>query len=474
MRRANQMDRKRSMWIVSLLTLLALVLAGCAAPAAPAAPAVGTAEATAATATEAATEAAAEAPAGAAGEGAPVEITLWHMEQPTQRVERIQQLIDEFNAANPGIVVKQEPQNWGEIYTKAPAAVAAGNAPELLFAIPDFTPILKDLGQVQPMEDFVAEMDGLYSFYPAAVEQYTYDDHTWALPLYNMAQSLWYRPSVFAAAGIEPPTTWDEWLAAAEKLTTEGQYGIGLPANKQLYTDQVVYDFMVNAGADEIYNEDGTLRFNNPQTVAAYDFYSRMYKFSPPDSANWTWGEAEACFANRTCAMVPQFTVITTYDTQAEGDAADLGVMPFPHSADVESSGTVAYVNGVMLLTDDGAKQEAAKEFLRFVLKPGNYGRFLNMEPGLFLPVTEAGAADETFWNDPLAVKYQTQIETMVENAKAGRLFGFTNGNTFPSIASISAQNLLAQTLQMVVIDGQSAADAVAEGQTLMEEAVSE
>jgi multiple sugar transport system substrate-binding protein len=396
------------------------------------------------------------------------------MEQPTQRVERIQQLIDEFNAANPGIVVKQEPQNWGEIYTKAPAAIAAGNAPDLLFAIPDFTPILKDLGKVQPMDDFVAEMDKEYKFYPTAVEPYTYDGHTWALPLYNMAQSIWYRKSVLEAAGIEVPTTWDELLAAAEKLTADGKYGIGLPANKQLYTDQVVYDMMVNAGADEIYNADGTLRFNNPQTVEAYDFYSKLHKFSPPDSTNWTWGEAEACFANKTCAMVPQFTVITTYDTQAEGDAGDLGVMAIPHAASVDKSGTIAYANGVMLLTEDQAKQDAAKEFLRYVLKPGNYGRFLNMEPGLFLPVTEAGAADETFWNDPLAVKYKSQIETMVENAKNGRLFGFTNGNTFPSIAAISAQNMLAQVLQKVVIDGMPAADAVAEGQKMMEETISQ
>lgn len=440
---------------MSILLLVAVALwalAGCAMPTAPAA------------------SSGAETGAGSA----PVEVKIWHMEQPPHRVERIQQLIDEFNAANPGIVVSQEPQNWGEIYTKAPAAVAAGNAPELLFAIPDFTPILNRLGKVQPMEDFVAEMDALYTFYPSAVEPYTYDDHTWAVPLYNMAHSMWYRKSVFAEAGITPPTTWDELLVAVEALTQEGQYGIGLPANKQLYTDQVVYDFMVNAGADEIYNEDGTLRFNNPQTVEAYDFYRQLYQFSPPDSPNWTWGEAEACFANRTCAIIPQFTVITTYDTQAEGDPEDLGVMAIPHSANVDASGTIAYSNAVMLLTEDPAKQAAAQEFLRFLLAPGNYGRFLNMEPGLFLPVTEAGSQDESFWNDPLAVKYQSQLETMVENAKNGRLFGFTNGNTFPSIAAISAQNLVAQTLQLVVIDGMAAADAVAEGQRLMEEALTE
>jgi multiple sugar transport system substrate-binding protein len=440
-----------TLWLV-LLALLSLALAACAAPVAPPAE-----------------EGAAAAPAAG---GEPVEVVLWHMEQPPHRVERIQTLIDEFNEANPGIVVSQEPQNWGEIYTKAPAAIAAGNAPDLLFAIPDFTPLLKDLGAVQAMDDFVAEMDGLYSFYPTAVEPYSYDGGTWALPLYNMAHSLWYRNSVLEEAGIEPPTTWDEWLAAVEALTTDGQYGIGLPSNKQLYTDQTVYDFMVNNGADEIYNEDGTLRFNNPATVEAYDFYNQLYQFSPPDSPGWTWGEAEACFANRTCAMILQFTVITTYDTQAEGDAADLGVVAIPHSANVDGSGTIAYSNGVMMLTDDAAKQEAAKEFLRFLLMPENYGRFLNMEPGLFLPVTEAGAEAESFWNDPLVVKYQSQIETMIENSTAGRLFGFTNGNTFPSIAAISAQNLVAQTLQMVTIDGMDPGAAVEAGQALMEEAI--
>lgn len=408
----------------------------------------------------------------AAAQDEPVEVTLWHMEQPPHRVERVQELIDEFNEANPDVVVTQEVQSWGDIYQKAPAAVAAGNAPEMLFAIPDFTPILKDLGQLQDMSEFVAELDEQHSFYSTAVEPYSYDEGVWAVPLYNMAHSLWYRKSAFEEAGVEPPTTWDEWLAAAETLTTEDQYGIGLPANRQLYTDQTVYDLMVNAGADEIYNEDGSLRFDNPQTVAAYDFYNQLYQFSPPDSPNWTWGEAEACFASGSCAMILQFTVITTYDTQAEGDPEDLGVMAIPHSDDVEESDTIAYSNGVMFLTDDPARLEASQRFVSFLLEPENYGRFLNMEPGLFLPVTEAGAEAESFWNDPLVVKYQSQVETMIENSTNGRLFGFTGGNTFPSIASISAQNLLAQTLQMVVIDDMPPEEAVAEGQALMEEAI--
>lgn len=407
-------------------------------------------------------------PAAALAQDA-VEVTLWHMEQPPHRVARVQELIDAFNAANPGIVVKQEPQNWGEVYAKTPAALAAGQGPDMLFAIPDFTPILKDIGALTSVEDFVKELDEKHDFVDSTVEAYSYDGGVWAVPLYNMAMNLWYRKSVLEAAGVEVPTTWDEWRAAAEKLSVDGVSGMGLPANKQLYTDQTIYSVMVNGGATEIYNEDGTLRFDNPETVGAYEFYTDLHQFSPADSTSWTWGEAEACFSSQTCAMVMQFSVIATYDTQAEGDAADLGVAAIP-SKDGGEHNTISYANAVMLLSTDEAKMEASKKFVSFLLEPENYGRFLNMEPGLFMPVTADGAEAETFWSDPMVEKYREQIETVIENSQNGRLFGFTSGRTFPSIAAISAQNIIAETLQSIVVSGQSAAEAVAAGQARMEE----
>jgi multiple sugar transport system substrate-binding protein len=195
-----------------------------------------------------------------------------------------------------------------------------------------------------------------------------------------------------------------------------------------------------------------------------------MLAFSAPDATNWTWGEAEACFASRACGMILQFTVISTYDTQAEGDAADLGVAPIPTADGSAEPGTIAYANAVMILAKDEARRKASERFIRFLLKPENYGRFLNMEPGLFMPVTATGAVAETFWGDPMAQKYRAQIETVIENGAGGRLFGFTSGRVFPGIAAISAQNVLAETLQMIVVGGMSPADAVAAGQARMAE----
>lgn len=407
---------------------------------------------------------------GAANAQEPVEIMLWHMEQPPHRVERIQEVIDSFNEEHPDIKVSQEPQNWGEVYAKAPAAVSSGAGPDMLFAIPDFTPILKGIGALESVEDFVDELDAEHDFIDSAVDSYSYDDGVWAVPLYNMSMSMWYRKSVFEEAGIEVPETWSEWKEAAETLSSDETYGIGLPVNKQLYTDQTVYSFMVNGGASEIFDEDGALRFDNPETVAAYEAYAELQAMSPPDSTSWTWGEAEACFASASCGMVLQFTTISTYDSQAEGDAEDLGVAPIPHADDEDGHNTISYANAVMLLSEEEEKREASKTFISWLLEPENYGRFLNMEPGLFLPITADGAEAESYWDDPLAEKYQSQIEAMIENSRNGMLFGFTSGRTFPSIAPISAQNILAETLQGVVVDETPASEAVAAGEDRMRE----
>jgi len=402
---------------------------------------------------------------------APVEVTVWHMEQPPHRVERIQSLLDAFNASHPDIVVKQEPQNWGEIYAKAPAALSANAGPDMLFAIPDFAPILKNIGALTSVADFVAKLDAKHKFVPSTVQSYSYDDGVWAVPLYNMTMNLWYRKSDFEAAGLKVPTTWTEWEAAATALSKDGVYGVGVPANKQLYTDQTIYSLMVNGGATELYNEDGTLRFDNPETVASFDFYTKLNKLSPPDSTSWTWGEAEACFVSKSCGMIMQFSVISTYDTQGGGDAADLGVAPIPHADGQEGNNTIAYANAVMLLSKDEAKRQASETFIAWLLEPENYGKFLNMEPGLFMPVTEDGATAESFWSDPMVQKYKPQIEAVIANGKNGKLFGFTSGRTFPSIAAISAQNLIAGTLQDIVVNGKDAASAVAAGQAAMVEA---
>lgn len=123
-----------------------------------------------------------------------------------------------------------------------------------------------------------------------------------------------------------------------------------------------------------------------------------------------------------------------------------------------------------MFLSKDEARRAASQRFISFLLEPENYGRFLNMEPGLFFPVTADGAKAESLWSDPMVQKYRSQIETIIANSANGKLFGFTSGRVFPAISAISAQNVLAETLQNIVVNGSETAAAVTAGQARMTE----
>jgi len=153
------------------------------------------------------------------------------------------------------------------------------------------------------VDDIIASLDSKHGFLDAALEPYKYDGQTWAVPIFGMVQVLWYRNDLLQAANVEPPKTWAELKAAAEKLTSGSQYGIALPASKSMATDQVLYSFLVSGGAKHVINGNNEITFDNEKTVAAYQMYSDLMKFSPPDSNTYQWGEPQALFNSGSVAM---------------------------------------------------------------------------------------------------------------------------------------------------------------------------
>ena len=407
---------------------------------------------------------------GAAEDGV-TQITLWHMEEPPNRVDRFNEVIEAFNKANPDIKVTAQVQSWDDAYSKFPAAIQAGNGPDLLFTLPDYTTLIKDLGVVQPVDDILAKLDEKHQFIDAAVTPYQYEDKTWALPVYGMVQALWYRKDLFAEANLEAPKTWDELVNAAKVLTKDGQYGIALPASKSMATDQVVYSFLVAAGAKNIIDGENNITFNTPESVKAYETYEELMKYSPKDSNTYTWGEPQAQFNTGKAVMaIEKGQYLAPFEAESGKPASELGVVPMP-VADSGEEGSIYYSNGVMVLSDDEKKQEAIAKFFDYLYEPDTYAQFLNAEPGLFLPVTQSVLDSETYWNDPVISTYKDQVQVLLDASEKGQLFGFTDGVS-SSIGKIAGPNFIAQTLEEVVVNGKSPKEAVEWGQKQMEDAI--
>jgi multiple sugar transport system substrate-binding protein len=404
-----------------------------------------------------------------------VPLTLWHQEQPPNRVKQFQKVIDAFNKSQDNFKVTQQVQNYEDVYQKITSAIQAGEPPDIHFSIPDLTVAIKETGAVQPVEDIVEEIDSSHPFLQAAVQPYEYEGHTWAVPVFGMIQMLWYRKDMFEAAGLDPespPQNWDELRQYSEQLTQGDKYGIGITSSKHLYTDQEFYTFMITNGGKELFSGDGSVAFDQPNNVETLAFYKELSQFSPPGSNSWTWAEPQAALNNGTLAMaIEKGQFLGPFEEDSGRPPEDLGVAPVPWPPDGER-GSIYYSNAAMTYTQEEEKLEGVKEFMKFVLEPKNHADILLAEPGLFLPVTEDG--DSPAWKDSEVLgKYPEAVNLMVEQSKYGYLFGFTGDQIPEGIGQISAENMLSQVVQKAIVEGDSPESAVAWGQQEMQDAAS-
>lgn len=403
-------------------------------------------------------------------------LVLWHMEQPPNRVEGFQQLIDAYNATDPEYQVQAQVQDWNQIYTKISGAVQSQTQPDILFTIPDFTTYVRPLGGVRPVTSLVEELDAAHTFGEAATAPYRDEDEYWAVPLFGMVQMLWYRNDLLQAAGItEPPRTTAELLAAAQQLSTGDQNGIALPAGRNLATDQVLYSLMLTTGAGNFFTESGEVNFNTPETVRALTLYRDLLKQSPSDSGNYSWGEPQAAFNSGAAAMaIEKGQYLAPFEQESGRPASDLGCAPIPVAESGGQPGSIYYSNAAMVMSNDDKKAAGAEEFLKFVLEPENYGTLLNAEPGLFLPLTADGATAESWTSNEVIQKYRPCVDAMLEQSKTGALFGFVDGQYVDTVGKISGQNVLAQVVQRMYSSGESPEAAAQWGDEQMRAAVAE
>jgi multiple sugar transport system substrate-binding protein len=397
---------------------------------------------------------------GAAGKK--VSLDFWHHESPTHRVAAFQKVIDDFAKVNPNVTVTQHVVPWGDSITKVMAALAAGNPPDFIFSYPLHTITLYKTNTIMPVDDLVKEIDSKHSYVPGQADLLKYKGNYWGAPVFTMMYALTYRPSFLQkyAAMKNPPKTWDEFLQAAKKCTvdTNGDgkmelYGIALGAAKNLFTSQQIYTLMLNARSF-IYDKNGKVAFNSPETVRALTFYKQLGQCAPPGITAWAWGEQELSFASDQTAMMlgngmpdaRRFMEMKNYDIAA-------CEQPYPPDG---QRGGVSYVNNVCIFkkTKDKGKYEPVRQFINFMMLPENNTPLANMEPFGFLPVTKTAIEYEGFWKDPMIAQLATSGRAILNSVQYGKLMGLEHGGWVNlAIAEVDGSSILAEIAQKVYVN---------------------
>lgn len=128
----------------------------------------------------------------------------------------------EFDEANEDIVVEYRAIPFDDLVNETLRAFATGNAPDIVsFDNPDFA-LFSSRGAMLDITDRVAASAAIKTenYFEGPLNSVTWDGRLFGIPKYTDTIGVFYNKDLFAKAGItEPPKTWAEFTADAEKLT---------------------------------------------------------------------------------------------------------------------------------------------------------------------------------------------------------------------------------------------------------------
>ena len=369
--------------LLALVMVLGLVACGASEPEAPAAPEAPKAEAPAAPE--------AEAPAAPEGdENNPlytmptetVSLQVWYAVSGVTG-EKFEALVNEWNAAHPNVTIELSyAGSYADAAEKISANLLTNTAPDvaLISAAPLYTGAREDWTLATLIEDPAFDKDGIYE---GVWEYAQFQNHICALPYGISVPVLYYNKDIVAkiAPDIEtnPPQTWDELYALAEKAVKEGGATYGL----DIYDVPWTFKTMLSQNGNSIIDtSSGSVEpvYNDAAAVEVGQFWQKLAAngLMPVDQH----GNADKSFqAGQTAFLISSSVRLARWGGNTE--IADFGCLPMPsfaqESVALGGNHLVCFPNG------DDAKLAAAWDLLKFLMGEEKHTEFA-IETG-YLPI---------------------------------------------------------------------------------------
>ena len=320
------------------------------------------------------------------------------------RVQAMEQLIENFQVANPDITVKMTHFPYADYRTKVAAAIPAGEGPDVvqLFYgwLNDY--VEAELIQPLPADAFPASMVD-EEFFPM-VQAMKEGDQYWALPTAVRSLALFYNERLLEEAGVEPPTTLDEMVEAARAMTKVDGAGnvtqVGITAGMTAQDHHWWREVLVRQFGGEPYTDDyRTVAYNSDAGVEALKFYVGMAEGDEPITAFGFMDEPQAAFkAGRAGMHIDgSFRIGSLNNTRG----LNWGVSELPATSDGTRSNYSSYWVNAITTKAEGEKYDAAVKFMQYVTSDEAMQIWLDVVGELpakpSVGMTEANANNEVF-----------------------------------------------------------------------------
>lgn len=277
----------------------------------------------------------------------------------------MQELVDKFNSEHDNINVVPNTIQWADFYQRLPAAVNAGEGPDVGVMHLDQLATNAARNVIVPVDD-VAEALGLTAddFTDEVWDAGIYQDQRYGIPLDVHSLAMYYNTEHFAAAGItEPPVDEASFMAALDALQAAGyEQPFWMPT---LWPGHLIFLSLTWQNGGEPYASDGSAAtFDSPEGVEALEWQRSIVEqgYSP---ANVAIDSQYVAFKNGETSITWD-GIWQINDLEASGMAWDMA--PIPTIGDTEAVWANSHNFFITRqATDDANKYQAAQVFISWM-----------------------------------------------------------------------------------------------------------
>ena len=205
-----------------------------------------------------------------------------------------------FRKEHPNITVKFQNVPAEQSGQKLTTQIAGGNPPDAAFIDAGTVASFASRNALINLDSYISRGNivDTSDYVPAFKQFAVHDNSMYGLPIDGESTALFYRKDLFTAAGIAaPPATWQEFEAAAQKLTDpkRKKYGYDVFASDSAY---YWYPWLWQNGGKLMSDDGKTVEFNSAAAKESAEYYNRLVRYSPPDYLNSNPYDGRTAFAS--------------------------------------------------------------------------------------------------------------------------------------------------------------------------------
>jgi N,N'-diacetylchitobiose transport system substrate-binding protein len=355
-------------------------------------------------------------------------LTVWIMEGTNPDAGPFFEEVSAAFAERTGAELDVQFVPWAGGHDKFVTSIAGGTTPDVAEVGTTWTPEFAEAGALMDLTEQVEGSDAAGDLVEGLVEAGTVDGALYGMPWYAGVRSVVYRTDVFEEVGVEPPTTWDEWVEVASAIKAAKPEMIPMPVAGD--NEYGVYPFVWGAGG-EIATQEGdtwTCQLDSPEAQEGIQFYADMaleHGLSTPAATTWKETDLRDAFVAGDVAMMMSGSwtpgAIVEGNPELEGN---IGAFPIPGQ---DGGMSPSFLGGSHLSIFEGSENpELAWEFVE-MMSTGEFAQKWGEQSGFF-PGTNSLLEEAIAQDDPLVAPFAQQMVEAGASVPVTPLYGQVQG----------------------------------------------